>query len=160
NLHRQRLVGFAWLGLLILPVIATVGAIMVLPWIAGVDLKIAQPANSIGRFFAEGFQRRTGRPLAIVTGDPRMAELVAYGAASRPSFYFAKSPDQSPWVTAEDIMRKGAVVVWPTTDTAGTPPDDIRTRFPDLVPEVPRAFERMVQGRLALQRIGWGMIRP
>jgi hypothetical protein len=29
-----------------------------------------------------------------------------------------------------------------------------------LVPEVPRAFERLVQGRLPLQRVGWGMIRP
>jgi hypothetical protein len=31
--------------------------------------------------------------------------------------------------------------------------------FPDLVPEVPRAFERPVQGMLPLLRIGWAMIR-
>jgi 4-amino-4-deoxy-L-arabinose transferase-like glycosyltransferase len=160
NLHRQRMLGFAWLALLIVPAIMTVGAIVVLPWIAGVDLKIAQPADAIGRFFSESFQRRTGQPLAIVAGDARMAELVAYGSASRPSVYFATEPERSPWITAEDIQRKGAVVVWPTTDTAGTPPPDIRARFPDLVPEVPRAFERLVQGRLSLQRVGWGMIRP
>jgi hypothetical protein len=51
-------------------------------------------------------------------------------------------------------------VVWPTTDTAGTPPPAIKERFPDLVPEVPRAFERSVQGRLPLMRIGWALIRP
>jgi hypothetical protein len=28
------------------------------------------------------------------------------------------------------------------------------------VPEVPRAFERAVQGRLPLLRIGWALIRP
>ena len=36
----------------------------------------------------------------------------------------------------------------------------IKERFPDLVPEVPRAFERSVQGRLPLMRIGWALIRP
>jgi hypothetical protein len=29
-----------------------------------------------------------------------------------------------------------------------------------MVPEVPRSFDRMVQGRLQLLRIGWAMIRP
>jgi Dolichyl-phosphate-mannose-protein mannosyltransferase len=160
SLHRQWILGYVWLALLIVPVIATLGAIVTLPWIAGVDLKIAQPAETMGRFFSESFQRRTGQPLAIVTGDRHTAELVAFGAASRPSVYFATEPDYSPWITPEDVLSKGAVVVWPTTDTAGTPPPDIRARFPDLVPEVPRAFERLVQGRLPLQRVGWGMIRP
>jgi hypothetical protein len=63
-------------------------------------------------------------------------------------------------VTPAAIRTKGAIVVWPTTDTAGTPPAEIREQFPDLVPEVPRAFERAVQGRLPLLRIGWAVIRP
>jgi hypothetical protein len=63
-------------------------------------------------------------------------------------------------VTAEAVRSKGAIVVWPTADTAGTPPAEIKERFPDLVPEVPRAFERGVQGRLPLLRIGWAVIRP
>jgi hypothetical protein len=50
--------------------------------------------------------------------------------------------------------------VWPTTDTAGTPPPGISERFPQLVPEVPRVFARRVQGRLPLVRIGWAVIRP
>jgi hypothetical protein len=160
NLYRQRMVGLAWLALLLGPAAVMIGAILTLPWVPGIDLKIAQPAEAIGRYFSESFQRRTGKPLAIVTGDRRMAELVAFGATSRPSVYFDAAPEQSPWITPEDIQRKGAVVVWPTTDTAGTPPADIRARFPDLVPEVPRAFERLVQGRLPLLRVGWGMIRP
>ena len=35
-----------------------------------------------------------------------------------------------------------------------------RARFPDMVPEVPRSFDRSVQGRLPLLRIGWAVIRP
>ena len=31
----------------------------------------------MGRFFAESFERRTGRPLEIVAGDPHLAALIA-----------------------------------------------------------------------------------
>jgi hypothetical protein len=114
----------------------------------------------MGRFFAESFERRTGRPLAIVTGDTRTAALVALTAPSRPSLEFFGAPELSPGVTAHDIERKGAVVVWPATGTRGLPPAAIQQRFPTMVPELPRAFERRFQGRLPLARIGWGVIRP
>jgi hypothetical protein len=86
--------------------------------------------------------------------------LVALGAPSRPSLYFSATPEHSPWVSADAINSKGAIVVWPTSDTAGTPPPALKERFPDLVPEVPRIFERAMQGRLPLLRIGWAVIRP
>jgi hypothetical protein len=63
-------------------------------------------------------------------------------------------------VTPDDIRNKGAVVVWRTADTTPTPPPEIKARFPDLIPEVPRTFPRPVQGRLPALRIGWGVIRP
>jgi hypothetical protein len=63
-------------------------------------------------------------------------------------------------VSREELSDKGGIVVWRTTDSAGTPPSDLRTAFPDLVPEVPRVFERRVEGRLPQLRIGWAMIRP
>src|SRR5262249_19822347 len=93
-------------------------------------------------------------------GDRGIAGGAARGPPSRPSLYLDGAPERSPWVTADAIKAKGAVVVWPTNDTAGTPPPEIKERFPDLVPEVPRAFERSVQGQLPLLRIGWGVIRP
>ena len=74
--------------------------------------------------------------------------------------FFDADPAQSPWVSADDIRKKGAIVVWLTADTTPTPPPDIKAYFPDLVPEVPRTFERPVQGRLPLLRVGWGVIRP
>jgi hypothetical protein len=134
--------------------------IVALPWAAATDLKIAQPANAMGRFFADSFERRTGKPLAIVTGDPRTAALVALAAPSRPSVFFDFDPGRSPWVTVDDIRKKGAVVVWLAADTTPTPPPDIAAYFPDLVPEVPRSFDRPVQGRMSPLRVGWGVIRP
>src|SRR5499427_4070396 len=156
---RQHVVIAAWVGLLIIPPIMAAAAVLVLPWL-NIDLRVTQPAPAMARFFAESFERRTGAPLQIVTGDPRIAAVVALGAPSRPSLYLNATPERSPWVTADAIKAKGAVVVWPTNDTAGAPPPEIKERFPDLVPEVPRAFERSVQGQLPLMRIGWAVIRP
>ena len=156
---RQHVVIATWFGLLVIPPIMAGLALFVLPWL-NVDLRVAMPAQAVARFFSETFERRVGAPLQIVAGDPRTAALVALGAPSRPSLYLNATPERSPWVTAEAIKTKGAIVVWPTTDTAGTLPAAIKERFPELVPEVPRVFERSVQGRLPLVRIGWGFIRP
>jgi 4-amino-4-deoxy-L-arabinose transferase-like glycosyltransferase len=156
---RQHVVIAAWFGLLIIPPIMAAAALMILPWL-NVDLRVTQPAAAMARFFSESFERRTGAPLQIVAGDPRTAALIALGAPSRPSLYLYATPERSPWVTADAIKSKGAIIVWPTTDTAGTPPPAIKEKFPELVPEVPRAFERAVQGRLPLIRIGWGVLRP
>jgi hypothetical protein len=160
RVRHQRIVGFAWVFLLLAPPAAAAAAVALLPWTLAGDLRIAQPAADMGRFFAENFERRTGRPLAIVAGDPRMASLIAYAAPSRPSLYLDATPVRTPWVTAERIKEHGAIVIWPATDTVGAPPTDIRARFPDLTPEVPRAFERPFQGVLPLVRVGWAMIRP
>ncbi len=160
EIFHQKVVGYAWTGLLIVPALFVPLVLVLLPWTVGTDLKVEQPANAMGRFFAESFERRTGRPLTVVTGDPRTAALIALAAPSRPSVYFDADPARSPWVTPDDIRQKGAVVVWVTADTNPAPPADIKQRFPDLVPEVPRAFDRPVRGRLPILRIGWGMIRP
>ncbi len=159
-LYHQRVLGFAWSGLLLVPAVFVPLLIVLLPWTVGTDLKIAQPANAMGEFFAESFQRRTGQKLAIVTGDPRTAALIALAAPSRPSVFFDADPSRTPWVTADDIRKKGAVVVWLAADTSPSPPPDIKIYFPDLVAEVPRTFDRPVEGRLPLLRVGWGVIRP
>ena len=148
-----------WYGLLLVPPILTVVALAAAPWLA-VDLSVNQPAETMARFFSESFQRRVGLPLPIVGGDPRAAALVALGTPSRPHLYLAATPARSPWVTDTDIRTRGGILLWPTSDTGGTPPAVLRERFPDLVPEVPRAFERPLQGRLGFLRIGWALIRP
>jgi len=160
ELHHQRILGFAWAGLLVVPAIFIPAVIGLLPWVTGTELKVALPAKAMGSFFADNFARRTGHSLAVVSGDDQIAELIALAAPSRPSVYFAAEPEHSPWVTAQDIREKGAVIVWPALDTNPAPPPDIKAHFPDLIPEVPRTFARPVRGRLPPLLIGWGVIRP
>jgi hypothetical protein len=156
--HQRLLIG-TWVGLLLAPPVLTVVAMLALP-LAGTDLAVNQPAAAIGGFFADSFERRISKPLAIVAGDPRTAALIGLGAPSRPSLFLQATPARSPWVSIEDVKTKGAIVVWPTGDTAGTPPPALTEIFPDLVPEVPRTFPRLVEGRLPALRFGWAVIRP
>jgi Dolichyl-phosphate-mannose-protein mannosyltransferase len=160
RLYRERISALVWLGLLVVPPAVIMAATVTLPWTAAVDLEVSKPANAMGQFFTDTFRRRTGRPLAIVVGDVRTAGLVALASPDRPSLYIDGSPALSPWISDDDVREKGAVIVWPVTDASGTPPPALKERFPDMVAEVPRTFERSMQGRLPLLRIGWAMVRP
>jgi 4-amino-4-deoxy-L-arabinose transferase-like glycosyltransferase len=159
-LYRERLVSSAWLGLLVVPPALVVAGIVLLPWIAQVDPQVALPAKAEGRFFADTFQRRTGKPLMYVAGDPRVAPLVALGAPSRPHVYFAWAPERSPWATPADLRAHGGVLVWVAADNRSAPPAGLKAQFPDMVAEVPRDFARPVQGLLPLIHLGWAVIRP
>jgi hypothetical protein len=159
-LYRERLTSSAWFGLLVAPPVLVVLATAIFPWTLGIDLKIAQPANAEGRFYSEIYLRRTGKPLAYLSGDPRVAPLVALAAPSRPHLYFAWAPQRSPWVSSADIRGQGGILVWPAADNSGTPPETLKVQFPEMVPEVPRSFPRAVQGMLPLIRLGWAMQRP
>jgi hypothetical protein len=158
---RPRLLATAWFLLLVGPPLGVAAAVAGLPWLGVAGAGVDRPAAAMGRFFAESFARRTGAPLAIVAGDADTAALVALGApGSRPSLYLDASPGRTPWVTADDIRRKGAVVVWPSAHTGAEVPPAIAAHFPGLVADVPHPFAREVQGRLPPLRIGWGVIRP
>jgi hypothetical protein len=94
-----------------------------------------------------------------VAGDPALAGAIALGRG-RPHLFLDASPERTPWLSQQKFAESGGVVVWRASDTAGTPPPDLAKRFPGLVPEVPRVFERLVDGRLPLLRIGWAIVRP
>ena len=159
-LYRERLVSSAWFGLLFAPPAVLVLEVAILAWVVGIDLRIMQTAYTEGQFYGDIFQRRTGKPLAYLSGDPRLAPLIALAAPSRPHVYFAWAPHRSPWTSPEDFRTHGGILVWPAADNTGTPPATLRAQFPDIVPEVPRSFPRAVQGVLPLIRLGWSMQRP
>jgi hypothetical protein len=157
RLHHQRALPAAWAGLLIAAPVVIVLGVTALPRLLPIDLPVAQPARAIASFFTDIFERRTGRPLAIVAGDRRLASLVAASRA-RPRQFIDETT--TPWLTAEDIRRQGAVVLWPASDLRGTPPPEIAKRFPALMPEIPQVFERRLQWLGPPLRVGWAVIRP
>jgi 4-amino-4-deoxy-L-arabinose transferase-like glycosyltransferase len=159
QLRRQRVLRSVWAAAVAIPVILVVGASIVLPWTASGEVATAMPARDIARFFVDSFERRTNQKLRAVAGDPQLAELVALGRG-RPHLFFDGAPQRTPWQSPAQFAESGGVVLWRAADTVGTPPSDIAQRFPGLVPEVPRSFDWMINGRQPVLRIGWGIVRP
>jgi dolichyl-phosphate-mannose-protein mannosyltransferase len=158
-LRRQRMLRSAWAAAIIAPALAVLATTLFLPWTANAEVATSLPGTAIAHFFGDSFERRTNRPLPAVAGDARLATLISLGAG-RPHLFLDAAPQHTPWLNMAKFNETGGVVVWRASDTIGTPPPDIAQRFPGLVPEVPRAFERLVNGRQPLLRIGWAIVRP
>ena len=162
-IYRENLVSSSWLALLLAPPLLLALSLFVVPWTFARDNRIAQPSKAAAQFFAETYQRRTGRPLQYVSGDarlaPRIAMMAPAGRQGRPHVFFAWAPQRSPWVSVDDVAAHGGVLVWPAAANNAVPAD-LTAQFPGLVPELPRQFDRAVQGRLPPIRIGWAVLRP
>jgi Dolichyl-phosphate-mannose-protein mannosyltransferase len=159
QLRRQRLLRSVWAAAIALPALAVIAGTLFLPWTGGGEVATSLPARSIGRFFGDSFERRTNQPLRAVAGDPQIASLIALDTA-RPHLFLDAAPQRTPWLSFSSFNETGGVVVWRAADTQGTPPPELAQRFPGLVPEVPRAFDWLVNGRQPLLRIGWAIVRP
>jgi hypothetical protein len=159
HLRRQRLLRSVWAAVILAPAAVALAATIFLPWTGNGEVATSLPAKAIANFFGDSFERRTNRPLKAVTGDAQLAALIALDA-SRPHLFLIAAPERTPWLNLTKFNETGGIVVWRASDTAGTPPPEITQRFPDLVPEVPRAFEQLVTGRQPLLRIGWAIVRP
>lgn len=159
-LRRQQVLRTIWLLAMAVPVIVVLVAVFVQPWTDATETQTSLPARAMGKFFADNYKLRTNRPLSAVAGDPEIASLIGLGAASRPQVLFSGLYGKTPWVDAATINTGGGLIVWRAHDTVGAPPEAIAKTFPGLVAEVPRTFDRLIEGRLEPLRIGWGVVRP
>jgi 4-amino-4-deoxy-L-arabinose transferase-like glycosyltransferase len=159
-LRRQQVLRTIWLLAMAVPVIVVLVAVFVQPWTDATETQTSLPARAMGKFFADNYKLRTNRPLSAVAGDPEIASLIGLGATSRPQVLFSGLYGKTPWVDAATINTGGGLIVWRAHDTVGAPPEAIAKTFPGLVAEVPRTFDRLIEGRLEPLRIGWGVVRP
>jgi hypothetical protein len=159
QLRHQRLLRVVWLVAIIAPALAVAVTTLFVPWTSASEVATSLPARGIAQFFVDSFERRTNRPLRAVAGDPQVASLVALGPG-RPHLLLDATPERTPWLSPAKFNETGGVVVWRASDTVGTPPPDIARRFPGIVPEVPRAFDWLVNGRQPSLRVGWAIVRP
>ena len=158
-LRRQRVLRTVWAVAVVAPAVAAIATIAFLPWTGTNEVATSLPAKAIAQFFGENYERRTNQRLRAVAGDPQLASFVAM-SRGRPHLLLDATPERTPWQSVAKFNQTGGVVVWRASDTSGAPPPEIAQRFPGLVPEVPRAFEWMVNGRQPLLRVGWAIVRP
>ena len=159
HLRRQRVLRTVWAAALAAPALAVIATTFFVPWTGAAEVPTSLPAKAIAHFFGDNFERRTNQRLRAVAGDPQLASFIAM-SAGRPHLLLDATPERTPWLSAAKFNETGGVVVWRASDTSGAPPPEIAQRFPGLVPEVPRAFEWMVNGRQPLLRVGWAIVRP
>jgi hypothetical protein len=159
HLRRQRVLRTVWAAALAAPALVAIATAVLLPWTGTGEVPTSLPAKAIASFFGDNFERRTNQRLRAVAGDPQLASFIAM-SRGRPHLLLDATPERTPWLSVAKFNQTGGVVVWRASDTSGTPPPDIAQRFPGLVPEVPRAFEWMVNGRQPLLRVGWAIVRP
>ncbi len=159
HVRRQRILRSVWAAAIAAPALAVIATTLFLPWTGSGEVATSLPATAIAHFFDESFERRTNQQLRAVSGDAQLATLITL-SADRPHLFLAATPERTPWLNSAKFNETGGVVVWRASDTAGTPPAEIAQRFPGLVPEVPRAFERLVNGRQPPLRVGWAIVRP
>jgi hypothetical protein len=158
-LRRQRVLRTVWAAALAAPALVAIATTVLLPWTGTAEVPTSLPAKAIAHFFGDNFERRTNQRLRAVAGDPQLASFIAM-SRGRPHLVLDATPERTPWLSVAKFNQTGGVVVWRASDTSGTPPPEIAQRFPGLVPEVPRAFEWMVNGRQPLLRVGWAIVRP
>lgn len=158
-MRRQRVLRTVWAAAVAAPAAAVVATSLLLPWTGTGEVSTSMPGRAISDFFDDSFVRRTNRPLRAVAGETQLASLIALHSG-RPHLLIDAEPKRTPWISPSKFAETGGIVVWRASDTAGTPPPDIAKRFPGIVPEVPRAFEWLVNGRQGLLRIGWAIVRP
>jgi hypothetical protein len=158
-LRRQRVLRSVWATAIMAPAVAVIATTLFLPWTGSGEVATSLPATAIAHFFDDSFERRTNQRLRAVSGDAQLATLITL-SPTRPHLFLAATPERTPWLNFAKFKETGGVVVWRALDTAGTPPAEIARQFPGLVPEVPRAFEWLVNGRQPLLRIGWAIVRP
>ncbi|MGJ5179967.1 glycosyltransferase family 39 protein [Bradyrhizobium oligotrophicum] len=158
-LRRQRLLRMVWAVAVAAPAVLVAGNAVVMPVFGDREVATSMPARNIARFFVESFERRTNQRLQAVAGDPQLASLISLGRR-RAHLFLDATPQRTPWLTAAQFAESGGIVVWRASDTAGTPPPELARRFPGLVPEVPRSFDWLINGRQPLLRIGWAIVRP
>jgi hypothetical protein len=157
---KLRRFGTTWGVLFILTLLAYPGSHLSAGWVGLSVPRTRFPGLELSRKARELWVQKTGRPLEIVMGKTWIAGNVAFYAPdfhNRPHTCLNGKLEYSPWLSEDDIKRKGALVLWQ---------DDHQ-----LAPEVRSSYGVKESGpplELTVQtwpeprtvRIHWGLIMP
>ena len=101
-------------GLLILVPAAYAASVVLRAERSDKPSRVVWPQEEIAARLLRAYENETGAMPRIVAGPVWEAGLVALAAPGMPSVSIDGDERKAPWVSAEDIARKGALVVWRT----------------------------------------------
>ena len=93
---------------------AYAASVLFRPALSDKPSRVVWPQREIASRLLRAYMRETGAMPRIVAGPVWEAGLVALAAPGAPSVWIDADTRKSPWVTARDIARHGALALWPT----------------------------------------------
>lgn len=118
------------------------------------------PGKEISRAITTQWQKQFHTPLKYVAGPRRIGGNISFYSKERPAVYMEWNPLHAPWIDENDLKKQGAVFVW-DINNHGSLPDDVKKRFPNLLPATVMEFsyDRNVN-HLAPIKIGVAFLPP
>jgi 4-amino-4-deoxy-L-arabinose transferase-like glycosyltransferase len=147
-------------------VAATVITSISTPYVLGIPLRIHYPGPAIAAEVQKQWQQRYDQPLVIVGGDWWLASLASLGGPRRPQVYGGSDlncldmgPLCSGWITDDDLLASGAVLVWDAR-RSGKRPDVLAARFPAAEFLEPVAIAWLTDAKMRPLQLGMAILPP
>ena len=118
------------------------------------------PGNTFATDVTAAWRRETGRPLAYVVGDLWLGGNVAYFSDDRPKLFHDGSAHFMPWIDADEVRRRGAVLLWPADQGVEDIPKGLREQFPAAVLRPPLIVRANTLRGEWTWRIGHAVLPP
>jgi hypothetical protein len=124
SLDRRHAARLAVIAAFLLAVVPAAYAVvyLALPAYTGRLKKQNWPQAEISERLSRQWATATGKPLAIVVGEPWVAGAVGLGPGIKASILTNADLNLAPWITPERLRRQGALVVWEEQGRRFKPP--------------------------------------
>ena len=103
----------------------------VIPPLRGEFSRVHFPGQVVSQEVQQRWAEHETSELSIVGGDMFVAGCTSVYAEKKLDVYAGLKPITSPWVSDEEINKRGAMIVWNIDETGKAPPSSWLNRFPN-----------------------------
>lgn len=116
------------------------------------------PGGRLADEMSRRFREMTGQPLTYVVASMWNGGNIGHYAPTHPRTLIDGNPARAPWIDAEDLRRKGAVVVWTLQESPDYMPDFFQSvaDYADVQKPISLPM-RVGKGEI---KFGWALLRP
>lgn len=115
------------------------------------------PGSDLAREITDRYRAVTGRKLAYVIGTMWDGGNVAHYSPDHPRVLIDGKPERAPWIELNDLLARGAVVVWTDSDTGAVP---IGYRNVAVEAQVQPPFTLRARRGDQTVKVGWAILLP
>lgn len=153
----------AWAIIFLAALLGHAGGNFLTPYVGNKPLRVHFPGAELSRQVTAVWHRRYAEPLTYVIGNTWLAGNIAYYAPERPQVYIDGDPVISPWVDANDLKRRGGILVWNEihkTHRGEDRENALRRAFPQAEIQKPLEIPQQTGADLLPALIGWAIVPP